>query len=273
MRALQERRVSERHACVLAACPRATARYVARKRSDEELVTQLRALAADDKSRPHGYRKFTWLLRRDCKLLVNHKRVYRVYSELDLTLPKAPPKRLPSMRGVMPPPVSHPNERWSVDFAKDRLLRGRQFRVFDVVEDFTSESMAIEADFSLPSARVIDVFERLVRQRGAPAVLRFDNGPEFRSFAVERWATERGIKLHFIDPGKPVQNGKIESFHSRLRAEFLNHRWFCSLEEVKAAAEDWRYTDNHYRPHQTLKYLTPAQFASRQSLIPQLSVA
>jgi putative transposase len=98
-------------------------------------------------------------------------------------------------------------------------------------------------------------------------------GPEFRSFAMMRWASERGITLHFIDPGKPVQNGKIESFHSRLRAEFLNHHWFTSLEEVQIAAEDWRYTYNHYRPHQTLKYLTPAQFASQQSLIPQLSVA
>jgi putative transposase len=197
----------------LAACPRPTARYVARKRSDEELATQLRGLAADDKSRSHGYRKYTWLLRRDYDLVVNHKRVYRVYSELDLTLPKAS-RRLPSVRGVMPPPVTQLNERWSVDFVKDRLVRGRQFRVFDVVEDFTSESMAIEADFSLPSLRVIEVFEHLVRQRGTPAVLRFDNGPEFRSFAMMRWASERGITLHFIDPGKPVQNGKIESFRA-----------------------------------------------------------
>jgi putative transposase len=158
----------------LAACPRPTARYVARKRSDEELAMQLQSLAADDKSRSHGYRKYTWLLRRDCDLVVNHKRVYRVYSALDLTLPKAS-RRLPSVRGVMPPPVTQLNERWSVDFVKDRLVRGRQFRVFDVVEDFTSESMAIEADFSLPSLRVIEVFERLIRQRGTPAVLRFDN--------------------------------------------------------------------------------------------------
>jgi len=267
---LQERGISERHACVLAGCSRPTVQYQARKPSDEELAGQLRSLAADDKSRAHGYRKYAWLIRRDFKVVVNHKRIYRVYATLRLSQPKAGKKHLPAVRRSCPPAVGALNERWSVDFAKDRLMRGRQFRIFDVVEDCTSECMAIEAQFSLPSARVVGMFERLIQQRGAPTTIRFDNGPEFRSYNMERWADRHGITLHFIDPGKPMQNGKIESFHGRLRAEFLNHRWFGSLEEVQAAAEDWRYTYNHYRPHQSLKYETPARFASAHSLLAQL---
>lgn len=270
MRALQERRVSQRRACVLAACPRATVRYRARKPSDDELAAQLRSLAADEKSRSHGYRKYTWLLRRDFQMVVNHKRVYRIYAGLQLDLPKAENRHVPAVRQCCPPPAVVLNERWSVDFAKDRLVGGRQYRVFDIVEDCTSECLTITADFSLPSARVIGVFDRLVRERGLPRVIRFDNGPEFRSFNMERWAKERGITLHFIDPGRPTQNGKIESFHGRLRAEFLNHRWFHSLAEVQEAAEDWRYTYNHYRPHQTLHYETPARFASAHSLLANL---
>lgn len=270
---MQERGVSERQACRLAACPRATAQYKICKRSDEELAGQLKGLAADDKSRSHGYRKYAWLIRRDFKVVVNHKRVYRVYAALQLTLPKTGKKHVPAVRQSCPPPVDAPNERWSVDFAKDRLVRGRQFKVFDVVEDFTSECMDIAADFSLPSDRVIEVFDRLVRWRGVPKVIRFDNGPEFRSFNMMRWARDRGITLHFIDPGKPMQNGKIESFHGRLRAEFLNHRWFHRLEDVQDAAEDYRYTYNHYRPHQTLKYETPARFAGEHSLLSLLSKA
>jgi putative transposase len=270
---MQERGVSERHACELAACPRATAQYKIRKPSDRELADQLKSLAADDKSRAHGYRKYAWLIRRDFKVVVNHKRVYRVYATLQLTLPKAGKKHVPAIRQSCPPPVDAPNERWSVDFAKERLVRGRLFKIFDVVEDYTSECMTINADFSLPSARVIEVFDRRVRERGLPTVIRFDNGPEFRSFKMERWGKDHGITLHFIDPGKPTQNGKIESFHGRLRDEFLNHRWFHSLEELQDEAEDWRYTYNHYRPHQTLKYETPARFAGEHSLLSMLSKA
>ena len=268
---MQERGVSERRGCALAICPRPTVQYKTRKRSDEELISQLQSLAADDKSRAHGYRKYAWLIRRDFKVVVNHKRVYRVYATLNLALPKDKGKHVPAVRQGCPPPVFAINERWSVDFVKDRLVRGRQYRVFDVVEDYSCECMAIKADFSLPSVRVIEVFDRLVRERGLPRVIRFDNGPEFRSFNMERWAKERGIKLHFIDPGKPMQNGKIESFHGRLRAEFLNHRLFHSREEVQDAAEDYRYTYNHYRPHQTLKYETPARFAGEHSLLSQLA--
>ncbi len=270
---MQDRRVSQRRACVLAGCPRPTARYRPRKRNDAELAEQLRELAAYEYSKVHGYRKFTFLLSRDYKLTVNHKRVYRVYRTLKLVYGRKSAKHAVTVRGSARPPVTRPNERWSVDFVKDRLVRGRQFRAFNVVDDFTCECLAIEVDFSLPSARVLRVFDELVRTRGVPGTIRFDNGPEFRSFAMLRWGAEHEVNLHFIDPGKPTQNGKIESFHGRLRAEFLNERWFTSLTNAQEAAEDWRYTYNHYRPHQTIKYLTPAQFASSHSLIPQLSVA
>ena len=270
---MQERRISQRRACVLAHCPRASVQYRPRKRSDAELIAQLRELAAHEHSKVHGYRKFTFLLWRDYQVTVNHKRVYRVYRTLDLVCGRKQTRHALTVRGNARPPVYRPNERWSVDFVKDRLVGGRQFRAFNVVDDFTCECMAIEVDFSLPSARVLMVLDELVRGRGVPGTIRFDNGPEFRSLAMLRWGAAHEVTLHFIDPGKPTQNGKIESFHSRLRAEFLNERWFTSLAHAREAAEDWRYTYNHYRPHQTINYLTPAQFASRHSLITQLSVA
>ena len=273
MKAIQQRGASQRRACVLARCPRSSARYQRRKRDDTELAAKLQELAANEHSKVFGYRKFTFLLWRDYKLTVNHKRVYRIYRGLNLRLHWKRTKHARTIRGQQRLPVTRPNERWSVDFVEDRLVRGRKFRAFNVVEDFTSECMTIEVDFSLPSSRVIQVFDTLMAGRGTPTTIRFDNGPEFRSLAMLRWGAERGIYLHFIDPGKPTQNGKVESFHSKFRNEFLNERWFRTLDDVRTWAEDWRYTYNHYRPHQTLKYLTPAQFASRHSLISQLSVA
>jgi putative transposase len=144
------------------------------------------------------------------------------------------------------------------------------------VDDFTHEGLETELDFSLPSVRVTRTLDRIAEERGTyPAVLRFDNGPEYTSLAMLKWSAEHCIELFFIDPGKPTQNGMVESFNARFRDEFLNEHVFVSIPEARAAAEAWRIDFNAVRPHQSLRYLTPLEFSEKylQSLAPQLSMA
>ena len=144
------------------------------------------------------------------------------------------------------------------------------------VDDFTHEGLATEIDFSLPSLRVIRKLDEIAEERGSyPKVIRIDNGTEFTSIAMLKWSAEHDIELFFIDPGKPTQNGIAESFNARYRDEFLNEHVFVTLHEAREAAEDWRIDFNEVRPHQTLRYLTPREFADNyeRSLIPHLSVA
>lgn len=151
-----------------------------------------------------------------------------------------------------------------MDFVHDNLVSGRKFRTLNVIDDFTSESLAIEIDSTLSSQRVIRVIERVAAERGGfPEILKTDNGPEFASLITRKWAAERGIRQHFIDPGKPTQNGKIESFNARYRDEVLNEHWFLSLDDVRETSERWRIRYNTHRPHSALNYLTPAEFARR----------
>jgi len=150
-----------------------------------------------------------------------------------------------------------------MDFVHDTLANGRKVRLLTVIDDFTCESLCIEIDSSLPSRRVIRALERIAEERGFPATMKFDNGPEFSSLAMLRWGAERNIKLHFIDPGKPTQNGKIESFNGRLRDEVLNEHWFLTLDQMRDVVETWRGRFNTHRPHGSLNYLTPAEFARR----------
>ena len=171
---------------------------------------------------------------------VNHKRVERLYREEGLSLRRRRRrKRLSHLRVVRQAPVAA-NQAWALDFVHDRLLDGRGFRALAVIDEWSRESLAIEVDVSLTGERVKRVLERLGSGRGLPAVIQSDNGPEFTGRVLDQWAYERGAKLQFIEPGKPIQNAFIESFNSRLREECLNEHVFVSLDDARSKIERWR---------------------------------
>jgi putative transposase len=154
------------------------------------------------------------------------------------------------------------NQRWSLDFTEDCLANGRRFRTANLKDDCTRECPAIRVDISLPGQRVAAMLEDVAQVRGYPDVLVVDNGPELRGRDLERWAYENGVKLFFIDPGKPMQNGSIESFNGRFREECLDQSWFTSLAEARRVIEAWRLDYNEQRPHTSLRLRTPAAFAA-----------
>lgn len=190
----------------------------------------------------------------------NHKRVRRVYREMNLNIRRKPKKRLPDrVKQPLTVPTA-PNQVWSLDFMSDALVDGRKFRLLNVIDDFNRESLAIEADSSLPTLRVIRVLERLVKQRGKPANIRTDNGPEFISHKLEQWCRTHEITLQFIQPGRPMQNAYIERKNGSIRRELLNAYLFYSLNEVRVMCEEWREDYNTERPHKSLHYLSPLRY-------------
>ena len=203
----------------------------------------------------------------------NHKRVRRIYRQMNLNVRRRAKKRLPErVKQPLTVPTA-PNQMWSLDFMSDALVDGRKFRLLNILDDFNRESLAIEADSSLPSLRVIRVLEDLLNQRGKPANIRVDNGPEFISHKLEEWCNKHRITLQFIQPGKPMQNAYIERKNGSLRRELLNAYLFYSLSEVRIRCEEWREDYNTERPHKSLGYLSPLLYASRwkeeQQLYPQ----
>lgn len=250
--------LSERRACRLVGVGRSTLRYRPRGRADEEALRQrLRVLAAE---RPRfGYRRLHALLRRE-GVYVNHKRIERLYREDGLAVRRRGRKRVArDGRGRAELP-ERPNQQWGVDFVSDALAWGRRIRLFTVVDVFTREVLAIEVDTSLPGGRVVRVLERLAVRRGAPDEIVLDNGPELSGKAVDQWAYERGVRLRFIEPGKPVQNAFVESFHGRLRDECLDRHWFLGLGDARRTVESWRQDYNRARPHSALAYRSPEEF-------------
>ena len=153
-----------------------------------------------------------------------------------------------------------PNQQWGVDFVSDALAWGRRIRLFTVVDVFTREALAIEVDTSLPGSRVVQVLDRVAAERGAPTELVLDNGPELAGKALDQWAYERGVRLRFIEPGKPVQNAFVESFHGRLRDECLDRHWSLGLGDARQIVEAWRRDDHRLRPHSSLGYRPPEEF-------------
>jgi len=247
---------SERRACRLVGIGRATARYRPTGRDDEAVRGRLRDLAAE---RPRfGYRRLHALLRRE-GVVVNHQRVARLYGEEGLAVRRRARKRLAREgRGRTPAPT-RPDERWGLDFLSDGLAGGRRIRLLCVLDLFTREALAIEVDVSLPGTRVVAVLERLAAARGTPAELVLDNGPELTGRALDAWAAARGVRLRFIDPGKPSQNGFVESFNGRFRDECLDQSWFTSLADARTIVEHWRRDYNDRRPHSALGYRTPTE--------------
>ncbi len=229
------------------------------RRDDGALRERLRALAAV--RRRFGYRRLGWLLERE-GTKVNLKKVYRLYREEGLAVKRRRGRR----RAIgARAPIAVPqelNQRWSLDFVSDQLANGRRFRLLNVMDDFNSECLAAIPDFSLSGLRVIRELEVIIAIRGKPAMIVSDNGTELTSNAVLRWAADQGIEWHYIAPGKPMQNGFVESFNGRMRDECLNEHVFATLAEVRRIVEAWRIDYNTVRPHGRLGRLPPAVFGA-----------
>ena len=189
----------------------------------------------------------------------NHKRIYRIYKELELNLRIKPRKRLSREK---PEALSVPeaiNQVWSMDFMHDQLETGRSFRLLNVIDDFNREALGIEIDFSLSALRVIRALEQIISWRGRPKVIRCDNGPEYISSALQTWAESKHIKIEYIQPGNPQQNAYVERFNRTVRYEWLSQYYWKDLEEVQLFATKWMWSYNHERPNMALGGFTPKQ--------------
>jgi putative transposase len=256
---MAEHGLSERRACKLLGLDRTSYRYEPKPDRNEELRQKLIELA---RQKPrYGYRRLQALLERR-GWRVNHKRLERLYREEHLAVRRVKRKRL--MRPAAPmTQVDRPNQEWSMDFLVDGLATGRAIRALTVVDSYSRECLAIEVDSCLSSRRVTRVLEWVIAQRGAPASMRCDNGPEFTSRHILAWCEERKIQLIHIQPGRPMQNGRVESFNGKFRDECLNANWFATLMDARQKVERWRSEYNLERPHSSLGYLTPAEFSER----------
>jgi putative transposase len=260
---LKSQHVSERRACHLVSLQRSTFRYRSR-RDDSELIERIRALASE---RPRfGYRRIHALIRRERRARgdepVNRKRVHRIYREQGLAVRRRRRRKLRSVRQEPLQPTTAPNQRWAMDFVHDWLVGGRRLRTLNIVDTFTRECLAIEVDTSLRGQRVASVLDAVTWKYGVPECIVVDNGPEFISLALDKWAAQHGVRLHFIDPGKPMQNGHCESFNSRFRDECLSQIHFVNLVRGRTEIELWRVDYNTRRPHSALGYQTPEEFAA-----------
>ena len=236
-----------------------TIRYETSRPDDNDLRDRMTAIARE--RRRFGYRRLLVLLKRE-GYVVNHKKLFRLYREEKLAVRRrGGRKRAMGTRAPMLVPLV-PNERWSLDFVSDQLTDCRRFRMLTVVDDCTRENLALVADTSLSGRRVVRELDRLISERGKPRMIVSDNGTEFTSNAILEWADITRVEWHYIAPGKPMQNGFIESFNGRLRDELLNETLFSSLNQVRSQLAIWRDDYNASRPHSALGWKTPTEYAS-----------
>jgi putative transposase len=238
--------LSEKRACGLIGITRWSNRYESRRDLQTELRMRLRELAGS-RTR-YGYRRLTVMLRRE-GWKVNAKRVYRLYREEGLQVRRTKHAKRVAHARVALPGAARPNQRWSMDFVSDRFADGRWFRILTVLDQYTRECLCAYADRSQTGEKVVVQMKQLVANRGAPESITTDNGGEFAGRAMETWAYQAGVKLDFIRPGRPVENGYIESFNGRLRDECLNGEVFFNLTDAREKLERWRRDYNRHRPH------------------------
>lgn len=265
-----ERKLSERRACGLMNISTSVLRY--RPRPDTSGLLHERIVSLAGQRRRFGYRRIHVLLKRE-GWHINVKRVYRLYRDAGLAVRKRGRKRIGLTERVPLLLPEIPNHAWSMDFVHDGLADGRRIRCLNIVDDCTRESIVIEVDTSISGERVARVLDRIAEHRPLPWMIRIDHGPEFTSLALDAWAHARGVKLAFIQPGKPTQNAYIESFNGRFRDECLNDHWFLSLHEARVLIEAWRKDYNSTRPHSSLGNITPAEFAAQHQFATQDSTA
>lgn len=257
-----EYEVSCRRACGLMRIQESSYYYATLPSKDDELRVALREKASE--RRRWGYRRLLILLRRE-GWEDNHKRIFRIYQEEGLQVRKRKRKTAGKWRGEKLEEPEGVNDIWAMDFVSDQLFDGKRIRLFALMDAYTRESLCIEVDTSLPGKRVARALDRMRDLRGLPQKIVVDNGPEFTGKVMDQWAFENGVDLHFIEPGKPMQNGYIESFNDKLRDECLNENWFMSMADAKRRIEHWRVDYNQVRPHSSLKNMTPAEFAEGSS--------
>lgn len=249
--------VSQRRACRLIPISRKAVRYKAPRRpADERLQRRLQALG--ERYPRYGYLMLHEMIKAE-GLVQNRKRTYRLYCELKMQVRTKKRKKLVRPRIPMSLP-SKPNERWSLDFVSDQLADGRRFRVLNIVDDYSRVCVGQIVDLSISGERLSRYLEQLRITRGLPKGLVLDNGPELTSKAMFFWSQVAGVKLLFIQPGKPTQNAFIESFNGRFRDGCLNQHWFKSLEDARQIITDWREHYNNERPHSSLGYKVPRVF-------------
>jgi putative transposase len=258
--AIHDRGYSQRRACGLVGIDPRVYRYRPTRPDDADLRRRLRELAGE--RRRFGYRRLHLLLQRE-GVQVNRKKLYRLYKEERLTVRKrGGRKRALGTRAPMAIPQD-PNQRWSLDFVSDTLVDGRRFRILCVIDDFSRECLATIADNSISGERVARELDAIAEQRGYPCLVVSDNGTELTSNAMLNWQQERQVEWHYIAPGKPMQNGFVESFNGRLRDECLNEHLFASYRHARDIIEGWRVDYNLNRPHTSLDGLSPHEFATR----------
>lgn len=244
---------------------RSTFRYRQHKRDDRAERIRIKEIA---QSRPrYGYRRIQVLLRRE-GWKINQKKTRRIYREEGLAVRTSKRMKVVTQVRVPPSAQSEINEVWSMDFVADQLTNGRKIRALTIVDKFSRECPQIAVGYSLQGVHVVEALENLRTSRGLPKIISVDNGSEFISKALDHWAYLRGVKLHFIRPGKPVENAHIETFNGRLRDECLNVHLFESLIDAQEKIERWRVDYNNWRPHSSLGNLTPREFARRRTLKP-----
>jgi putative transposase len=244
--------------------PRSTQRYEPKPRDDEgALASRMREVA---RGRPRwGYRRVAWLLRQEAWCASN-TRVYRLWRREGLKVPQKRRKKRrlgKSENGCVRRPAEHKDHVWCWDFVFDHTTRGSQLKWLSIVDEHTRECLALKVDRSITSEDVIDTLAELFAIRGVPQCIRSDNGPEFIALAIRRWLCQVDVETLYIEPGSPWENGYAESFHSRLRDEFLALEVFESLSAAKRLTRQWREDYNHHRPHSSLGYVTPIEFAAR----------
>ena len=236
MRALQESGISAVRACALVGYTRSNLYYRRVCKGEDAIAKRMEELAQE---RPRwGWRRLLIMFGRE-RIDIGEFKFRRIYRDLGLQVRPRKKRKVRYVRGNAIPAVHQPNERWSIDFMHDRLASGRTIRTMNVIDDFTRECLAIEVAFSFGSHDVIRNFEEIAADRGFPKTIRFDNGSEFTSHAMLRWGAERGLQLHFIDPGKPTQNAQIESLNGKIRDELLNAHSFVSIFEARRRADAW----------------------------------
>lgn len=254
-------KISERRACTGLGWPRSSHRYRSVADPQKPLRMRLKELAGVRIG--YGYRRLHVLLLRE-DWPVNHKRVYRLYREEGLALRRKPPRRrVACLKRELRPTSEAKDECWSMDFVSDQLFDGRRLRVLTLVDNHTRESLALHVGQRIRGIDVVAILERAAKQHGLPERIQVDNGPEFISKDLDRWAYWNHVELDFSRPGKPTDNALIEAFNSRFRQECLNEHWFMSLPDAQEKIEAWRQHYNNARPHSSLDYRSPAEFAAQ----------
>jgi putative transposase len=242
--------------------PFSTFYYESRKADESPLRTRLKELAY---SRPrYGYERLTNLLKRE-NWIVNHKRILRIYREEGLMVRAKRRRKRAAQWRLKPDAASKIGEQWGIDLMSDQMADGQRFRILTVVDHFSRECIVLNVGRSMPSAVITAALDHAIWAHGKPEMITADNGTEFTCSHFDRWAYERGIKLNFIAPGKPSENGIIESFNGKFRDECLNLHWFRSLSEAQRLALEWRDEYNERRPHSSLRNLTPKEFVKELS--------